>query len=426
MKKKLILLSLLVLLLVPVATIKAQESSAMPNIDAKSAITIDSENGQILFSYEADELVEVGSITKLLVAYVALTQAEDVNELIPVSDQAYKLSQDYDIGNVPLRQDYNYTVSELVESISINLANGSALALAEYYGGSEAGFIEMMNQQLVDWGLKGFNLINATGLPEGDSEETNAITAEVAAVIAYHLIKDYPVFVEYGQQSKAIFKPNTDDAIDMNNYNQMLKGKPYEYEGLLGLMPGSSKADGESFVGYAKLDDFGVITVVLGAPDEDERYVETAELLDYSFRAFMKEIVVSEGQSTSQVGRIPVQGGSASEVDLIYGEDMALVVPIIDTAPRLEYNFSIDEELFQGNDYLKAPIEKGQVIGYMAVNSVGIDQEFLPSTKGNYVPVVQAERLSEASWLGKGWQSLSNGVSNSWESTRRFFVDLFN
>lgn len=399
----------------------------MPVIGAQSAISIDSANGQVLFSYESDEMVEIGSISKLLVAYVALSHSEDANDMIPVSDQAYSLSQDYDIGNVPLRQDYNYTVSELVESVSINLANGSALALAEFYGGSEEQFVQMMDQQLVDWGLEDYNLINATGLPaDGDSGETNAFSAEVAAVIAYHLVNDFPMYVDYSQQSMAVFKPNTDDAIDMNNYNQMLKGKPFEYVGVLGLMPGSSDADGESFVSYANMDDFGVITVVLGATDEDSRYEETAKLLDYSFRAYMKELVVRDGEPTSQVGSIAVQGGNSTEVSLIYGEDMSLVVPIIDTAPRLEYNFSINEELFQGSDYLVAPIEQGEVIGYMTVKSVGVEQEFLPSTNGNIVPVVQAETLKEASWLAKGWQSVSNGVSNSWESTRRFFVDLFN
>lgn len=407
----------------------SQAQSTAPTIDAVSAISIDSENGQVLMSQNADEILQVGSISKLLSVYVALKTIEAQDEwtresIVPISDEAYQLSQDYNIGNVPLRQDYNYTVNELVEAVSINLANGATLALAEMVGETEADFVKMMETQLLEWGVEEFNLINSTGLE--DNGETNAFSAEVAAIIAYHLVNDFPDYLDYSDQAKAVFKPNTDDAIDMNNYNQMLKGKPYERDNVLGLMPGSSEQDGNSFVGYSNEDDFGIITVVLGTEDEDMRYEETDRLMDYSYSAYMKELVVSEGQPTTQVNTIKVEGSSESEAELIYGEDKSLVVPIIDTAPRLEYEFSINDALFEDRSYLVAPVEQGEVIGEMTIYGAGTEFTYLPSTKGNHVPVVQAEPIEEAAWYVNGWRSFSNGVSNTWESTRRFFVDLFN
>ncbi len=408
---------------------QSQAQSTEPTIDAISAISIDSENGQVLMSQNADEILEVGSVSKLLSVYVALktigAQDEWTREsIVPISDEAYQLSQDYNIGNVPLRQDYNYTVNELVEAVSINLANGATLALAEMVGETEADFVKMMETQLLEWGIEEYNLINSTGLE--DNGETNAFSAEVAAIIAYHLVNDFPDYLDYSDQAKAVFKPNTDDAIDMNNYNQMLKGKPYERDNVLGLMPGSSEQDGNSFVGYSNEDDFGIITVVLGTEDEDMRYEETDRLMDYSYSAYMKELVVSEGQPTTQVNTIKVEGSSESEAELIYGEDKSLVVPIIDTAPRLEYEFSINDALFEDRSYLVAPVEQGEVIGEMTIYGAGTEFTYLPSTKGNHVPVVQAEPIEEAAWYVNGWRSFSNGVSNTWESTRRFFVDLFN
>ena len=67
-----------------------------------------------------------------------------------------------------------------------------------------------------------------------------------------------------------------------------------------------------------------------------------------------------------------------------------------------------------------------EVIGEMTIYGAGTEFTYLPSTKGNHVPVVQAEPIEEAAWYVNGWRSFSNGVSNTWESTRRFFVDLFN
>src|SRR5699024_11597175 len=202
----------------------------------------------------------------------------------------------------------------------------------------------------------------------------NAFSAEVAAIIAYHLVNDFPDYLDYSDQAQAVFKPNTDDAIDMNNYNQMLKGKPYERENVLGLMPGSSEQDGNSFVGYSNEDEFGIITVVLGTEDEDTRYEETDRLMDYSYSAYMKELVVSEGQPTTQVNTIKVEGSSESEAELIYGENMSLVVPIIDTAPRLEYEFSSNDALFEYSSYLVAPVEYEEDVG--EVNFYGGSDDF--------------------------------------------------
>lgn len=410
----------------------AQAEVTSPSIQASAAIAIDSENGQVLMSQNEQEIIEVGSISKLLAVYVALKTVDEHAEwnretLVPISDQAYQLSQNYDIGNVPLRQDYNYTVNELVEAISINLANGATLALAELVGENEEQFVSQMEDQLAQWGVEDYRLVNATGLPmDSEAGETNAFSAEAIAIIAYHLVNEFPEYLAYSVQEKAIFKPNTDDAIDMNNYNQMLVGKPYEHEGVSGLMPGSSDADGSSFVGYSLQDDFGLITVVLGTEDEDVRYEETAKLMDYCYRAYMKELVVKEGQPTTQVDTIRVEGSSTTKATLSYGEDLSLVVPIIDTAPRLEYVFSPLDTLFQGRSYLIAPVEQGEVIGQMAISGVGTTYDYLPSTKGNYVSVIQTEPIEEATWYVKGWRSLSSGVSDTWESTRRFFVELFN
>lgn len=427
--RKLLHIFLAIAMFLPSSLVQSQE--LVPDVSAQSAVVIDSENGQILFKQDEDVVVQAGSISKLLAVYTALSLIEADNEwdfetLVPVSDEAYYLSQNYDISNVPLRQDYEYTVNELVEAVAVNLANGATLALADFIAGSEAEFVQLMEQQLIDWGLSDYQLMNATGLPtEIDTGDTNAFSGETAAVIAYHLVNDYPHYLDYSQQPMGVFKPQTEDAIDMNNYNQMLRHKPYTYEGLSGLMPGASPEDGDSFVGYTEVNDFGIISVVLGT-EEDGHYEETAKLLDYSYSAYMKELVVEEGEPTRQVGTITVVGGDAANAELVYGEAMSLVVPIIDTAPRLEYVFNPNEAVFNEQQQLEAPMEAGDVIGSMEIQGVGTTVEFLPSTKGNNVPIVLANELEEAPWYLKSWRGMNQGINDAWEATRKFFVDIFN
>lgn len=413
-------------------TVRVSSQANVPNFKSPSIIAIDSENGQVLFEKESEIVYEVASISKLLTAYTALQAFEanpkwDENTVIPISDAAYELSQNYDISNVPLRQDENYTINELIESMAINLANGSALALAEFVAGSEAAFIELMAENLEDWGQDGYKLINVTGLPKNiNPGATNSLSASTAAVIAYHLINDFPQYVEYSQKTRESFKPGTLDHIDMLNYNQMLSGKPYEYPGMLGLMPGYSEQDGASFIGLAEQNGLGVITVILGSDNEDLRYEETEALFDFIFATYRKEQVIAAEQSATQVGSIPIDGGVQTTAPLIYETDLSLVVPVIDTTPRLQYDFTLNEKIVNDSGRLLAPLEQGMKVGNMAVSGVETQVIYLPSTKGNNVSVILAEFIAEAPWYQKAWQSVTQGVNGAWESTRKFFVKLFN
>lgn len=434
MKVLKIILSLMITLtpLTTITTIAIQAQENVPNLQSPSVLAIDSENGQVLYQVDSDQAYEVGSITKLLTVYTALDAFADNSEwteetVITISDNAYQLSQNYNLSNVPLRQDEEYTIWELIESVAVNLANGSTLALAEFIAEDEAAFLDLMEAQLQEWGITDYNLINVTGLPRDiDSGPINTFTAEAAAVIAYHLVNDYPQYLEYSGQERSVFKPGTRDRIEMLNYNQHLAGKPYEVDGVEGLMPGYSTQDGASFVGYTERDNFGVITVVLGAVDEDIRYDDSTLLIDYIYAAYRKESVIQANQATTQVGVVPIRGGTLDQAPLVYRDDLSLVVPLIDTTPRLEYVFTLDESALNEQGYLEAPVDVGTQVGVMTISGVDAEVTTLPSTKGNNVPVVLEHAVEEAPWYQQTWQSVTSSVSNAWESTRKFFVDLFN
>lgn len=398
-------------------------------VDATSAIVIDSENGQILYQHNADQRIDTGSITKLLTAYTvthAISQEEgwDGDTLVPISDAAYQLSQDYNLSNVPLRQDYNYTLDELMESIAMTLANGSTLALAEFIAGSESEFVTQMVTHLTEWGFDDPIIESATGL--ADYGGVNRHSALEVASMAYHLLKTYPKFIDYSQKSTGVFKPRTDDAFDMLNYNQMLPGKPFEYEDVLGLMPGYSEQDGASLVTYAEQEDLGIICVILGASSEEARYTEMTELLDTTFRSYRRETVIQAAQQPKHLNRIPIVGGEVDTAPLAYQNDLSLVVPIVDTTPRLIYQFEPNSKQMNEAGALTAPLTQGTIVGTMRVNPEASEMTFLPSAKGNRVSVILSEDVAEASWIHRAWQSLTSTVENTWNGIRRFFIQLFN
>lgn len=422
-------------------TIEAALDQAIPTTSAKSAIIIDAVNGQILFEQDPEVPVEVASISKLLTVYLVLQAVEkgeiSLDTQVPISDHAYNVSQDYDISNVPLRQDETYTVAELLESVMIALANGSTIALAELVAGSEQEFVQLMQATLADWGIENMLIINATGLNSDydpanaesiDQGKQNMLSAEAVAIIAFHVLNTAPEILEYTQTNNKLFKKGTSDEFEMTNYNLMLPDRTYEFEGVDGLLTGYSDRDGGSFVSTIERNDMRIITVVLGTEGTELRYSETKKLFDYAFSAYMTEHIVEQNSEVTQVSQIKVKNGKITPAPLRYGATLNLIVPVVDTAPRLEYEF-IATELIDENGELTAPLEEGTVIGYIAINVADTPLRYLrttPAYNTGGVPIEIAEKIEVAPWYQQSWNFITHSVNEGWDHTRRFFTDIFN
>ncbi len=421
--------------------VAAVMNQAVPEINAQSAMVIDATNGQILFEQNSEVAVEVASISKLLTVYIVMQAVEKgdigLDYQVPISDYAYAVSQDYDVSNVPLRQDEIYTVEELIESVMIALSNGSTIALAEMVSGSEADFVTLMNSYLEEWGIENSGIINTTGLSAQydptdiesiDKGAQNMLSAEAVAIISFHLLKDHPEILKSTQINRKLFKYGTADEFEMTNYNLMLPSRTYEFEGVDGLLTGYSDKDGGSFVSTIVRNDIRVISIVLGSEGTETRYHETKKLFDYVFSAYMLEDIIIQGDDATQISQVKVSNGEISPAPLQYGEGLALVVPVIDTAPRLEYEF-IPNELINESGELTAPLEAGTVIGYVSINISDTVIQYL-KTSAAYdtggVPVEISEKIEVAPWYSQTWQFLSESVGDGWDSTRRFFTDIFN
>jgi len=159
------------------ATTAIQAVGTEPNLNAQSAIAVDAASGQILYQKNPMALLEVGNLTKLLsllIIYDALDQEKiHLDDRVTLSDEAYALSQNYEISNVPLRQDLDYSVAELLEAVEIGSANGALLALAEYTAGSKAAFQDLMQAKVQSI------LVDSDKINEVDRAEWLALVPEL-------------------------------------------------------------------------------------------------------------------------------------------------------------------------------------------------------------------------------------------------------
>ena len=132
------------------------------DVSAKNAIAFDANTGKILYEKEASTPVPIGSLTKLLTAYLVYDaiQAEKftMDTQVEISEYALNLTTNYDISNLPLDKGI-YTVEELLEASLIANANSATISLAEKVAGSEKKFVDLMKAKLKEWGISDAKIV---------------------------------------------------------------------------------------------------------------------------------------------------------------------------------------------------------------------------------------------------------------------------
>ncbi|WP_353626103.1 D-alanyl-D-alanine carboxypeptidase family protein [Bacillus sp. JCM 19041] len=418
-----VVFTMIALIAMPMNDVNAQSI----DVDGSAAIIIDADTGQILYEENSDEQLAIASMTKMMTEYLVLEAIEEGqiswDDEVSVSEHLYPLSHQPELSNMPLRSDFTYTVEQLYDSMAIYSANASTIALAEHVAGSETAFVQQMNDKAEEMGLEKYDFVNSSGLnnsdldgnhPEGtaaDGETT--LSARSVALLAYNLLQDYPEVLDTASIPDAEFEAGPDETLDMPNWNWMLPGKTHFYEGVDGLKTGYTSAAGNSFTATAVQDNVRLITVIMGADTRDDRFDETAKLLDHGFDNFNEEIVIEEGQEPEN-NIITVAGGKETEVPVVTSEDLAVMIGQYDDN---EYTVEIDlaEEKTNEDGELLAPIEEGEPIGTLKVTFAN-PTDYIQGNQQSGVDLVAVSNVEEAGWFTMSMRGIGGFFSGVWTS----------
>lgn len=436
--------SLISALLIPILLlsmfVSTPQTSAETDLglNVGAAILIDADSGKILYEQNADTPLGIASMTKMMTEYILLDaiKAGTVtwDQEYRVNEYTYKLSQNRALSNVPLRADGTYTIRELYEAMVIYSANAATVAIAETVAGTETEFLKLMNKKAEEIGLEGYKFVNTTGLnnsslmgmhPVGTGEEDeNVMPARAVAKLAYHLLKDYPEVLETASIPKKIFREGTDDAIHMANWNFMLPGLVYEYEGVDGLKTGTTELAGFCFTGTAERNGTRLIAVVMNAVDSNgvgsykARFDATAKLFDYGFGQFSKQEIVPADFAVEGKETIEVIKGKEKEVEIAVKEPISMMVK---SSEKDLYK----PKLLLEKESLEAEVEKGTVVGKVVVErSEGSDYGFIDG-KEIAVDVVTTSDVERAGFISLFFQGIGNFFSNLWGGITGFIGGLF-
>jgi D-alanyl-D-alanine carboxypeptidase (penicillin-binding protein 5/6) len=388
----------LALVLVFVSGLAAATSSfaqmpTPPEVAARSYLLLDLSTGQTLAEREADAPADPASLTKLMTAYVAFTALREkkltLEQTLPVSLRAWQERKGG--GSLMfIEPRMNPPVADLLRGVIVNSGNDASVVIAEGVGGTLDNFVAMMNRQAQAWGLKNTSFKNVTGLTEAGHKST----ARDVAVIASHIITDFPEYYPLYSIKKYHYQgsPTTNE----NNRNVLLLRDP----SVDGMKTGYTEAAGYCMVVSAQRDfpnlaasgtgggKRRLLSVVLGAASMDARANESQKLLNWGFQAFDTVRLFEAGKAMSTV---PVWKGKLNEVQLGAGSAVFISVPKGDGSKL--------QTKIERTDPLVAPLAQGQRVGTIKVTTPA----------GALVaeqPLVVLAAVEQAGIFGRAWDAI--------------------
>lgn len=333
--------------------------AAQPDIDGKSAILMEASTGKVLSEQNADEALPPASVTKIMTILLIYDSVNNGKikweDNVSVSEHAASMGG----SQIFLEPNETQTVETLTKSIVIASANDAAVAMAEYIGGSEDAFVELMNKKAQELGMKTAHFENACGL----DTPNHLLSARDIAIMSRELITKYPDVCKYTTTWQDTITHTTSKGTSefgLTNTNKLIKW----YNNATGLKTGSTSQAKFCLSATAKKDDMELIAVVMAAPEPKIRFREAMRLLDYGFANYG----IKKGKAVGEVAaQVKVEKGMTDSVNAVVAKE---VTALVAKGDKNELTSKVNTP-----DSIKAPVKKGDKLGevvyYSGDNEVG-------------------------------------------------------
>ena len=363
------LFTFLMLILLSFSVCSRQIIPSEPKINAKSWILIDATTGFVILESAADMRLPPASLVKMMTTYITSNEIKNgqlkPDELITISENAWRKGGARTGGSTMFLDPLSKVpVIDLMRGVIIQSGNDASIALAEHISGSEIAFSDVMNQQAEILGMTNSEFKNSSGLPEDGMYST----ARDLSKIANAIIRDHPT--SYKIYSEKYFEHND---IKQPNRNRLL----WRDKSVDGLKTGKTTEAGYCLVASAERDGVRLISVVLGASDDETRSRESQRLLSYGFRYYDTQTLFKSGEIIES--SVKVWYGKEDFIDLTIKDNATITFPR-GAEDNLKAIVSI-------NDTLEAPISTGDELGTL---EIVLDDETLLS-----VPLISVDEIQQ-------------------------------
>ena len=360
----------------PTPMLPTPPAPALPAI--VSYTLMDYDTGQIIAAKSENLHRAPASLTKLMTAYLTYQAIQGgtltAQENIPISNTAWKTggSSMFVQPNVPAN------VDQLLHGLLIDSGNDAAVALAEAVGGSQSGFVTLMNDSALRLNLHNTHYSNVDGLPDNDLYTTALDVAKLSRAF----IRQFPQVIQITRE-----KSYTYNGITQRSWNPVLFRDPT----VDGLKTGLTDASGYCIDATATRNGRRLIAVVLGGPSWAGSTNAVEALLDYGYRFFVNHPVYTAGEKVSEISRSDL---SPMHIPVGVEQNVDITVP--------KGRFSSLQRVVEIAPHLQVPMKKGTVVGRLVFLLNG---KMLKS-----VPVVTQTAVEKAGWITQMFHKIRSAL----------------
>lgn len=393
----------------PKPEVKSDLLAALEPPRCKSALLMDAQNGEVLYSYRApgaEEHSYPASITKVMTALLVL-EAVDRGELRLEQMVTASSTFGYDLEAGGTTQNIQpgeqMSVLDLLYCMLLPSANETCNILAEEISGSVPNFIAAMNARAQELGMTETNFANAHGLHNA----SHYTTAYDLALLVREALKNDTFVTIVSSRSHTVPETNLSKERKVTSTNALINpmySGAYTYNKAIGVKTGSTSAAGKCLASAAQKGKDTLICIVLGAEEvKDEagnttryQFAESKRLLQWGFDTFERKALLS----ANPVAEIPVELSADTAAVALKPADIPEVMLPKDLDPA---DFRQDVTLY--SQTVEAPVEAGQVLGELTVRN--------GDTTYATVKLVAAASAQRSQFLG-GVRKVQDFFSQTW------------
>ena len=311
------------------------------NLDCESAILIEQNTGKVLYSYNVHEKLRPASVTKIM-SILLIMEAINSGKInydtkIPCSENAASMGG----SQIWLDTTETLTVEEMLKAICVVSANDCVTAMAEYLGGTEEGFVKMMNEKAKELGMNDTEFKNCHGIDE-DEHMTSSYDI---SLMSKELLTKYPEITKYTTIWNDSLRGGKSELV---NTNKLVRN----YNGCTGLKTGSTSQALFNLSASATRDGMSLIAVVMKAPTSAKRFKNASSLLDFGFANFEYKKLISKDDI---IKNVKVEKGVITEINAIAEKSCGTLI-----SKGNDFNI---EQIIEMPDVIGAPIKKGDIVG---------------------------------------------------------------
>jgi D-alanyl-D-alanine carboxypeptidase (penicillin-binding protein 5/6) len=357
-----------------------KEANRPPQLGSRSWGLIDARSGDVLTSHALNKPLPIASTTKLMTAYVALNDVP-LDKIV----RAQPYEPEYGESLMGLRAGQRISVRDLLYGLILLSGNDAAHTLAIDAAGSEKRFVAQMNRYAAALGLSHTHYANPVGL----DEKGNYSSAGDLMTLTQHLLRE-PAFAKIADSRSAVLR-SVHPRRRIESINELLEMAPW----VTGVKTGHTFGALYVLVGSGQKHGTSLISVVIGAWTDEERFDGNLALLEWGFRQYRHKQPIRRGQDLANPeirysgGELPLRAERSLAVGVRRGERVEVRV--------------------QAPDEVEGPLQRGKRMGRAAV--------FVEGRRAGGVALLAARSVPKASdfdraraFLADNWIPIALGA----------------